>query len=114
MRCPACTEVLAENATYCGCGWKKPKASPAEQQKERVRELASQVREAFERNAPKAADLSEQQWYNVCRFFPFVAEHVNRERPEIGPSNPLHATSRMGMFARLRVSALLREPGEEG
>lgn len=116
MRCPACTEVLAENATRCDCGWKRQKLSDSDQARARRSELATDVRSSYEINAPKVEDLSDQQWYNVCRFFPSIVEHCKRERPEISADHPLHATSRMSIFARLRavMPEPIREPGEEG
>jgi hypothetical protein len=115
MKCPACTETLAENATLCDCGWRRPKATPQQERKERQGQLVELARRAYEESAPRVADLSEQQWFNVCRYFPSIAEHCTRPRPVVSPDHPLWKTSRMGLFMRIRTAAIaLREPGEEG
>lgn len=113
MKCPACTEVLPDDVMLCDCGWRKPKSSPADEARRRNEELAARTRAALPQFT--AADLTDQQWYNVCRFFPAVAEHCKRERPIVGSDHPLHGTSRAGPFMRLRAAnEVYREPGQEG
>ncbi len=112
MKCPACTEILAENASRCDCGYRVPKATAAQERSERNEQLVVRARQHYMATALTSYDLTPQQWYNVCRFFPVVAEHCKRTRPQVGPDNPLHATSRMGFFARARTIIPMDREGE--
>ena len=62
--------------------------------------MAANAKHDFEMGSLTAKSLTDQQWYNVCKFWPNVAAHCKRQRPEMGPGNPLDATARQG--ARLR------------
>jgi hypothetical protein len=80
--------------------------SPAERvlralQEERLSEKGRAVVELRKRLAehpPSPHDLSDQQWYNVCKFYPNVAARAGRARFEISDAHPLDRTASAGSF----------------
>lgn len=101
-KCPRCADPLSQWGVCGSCGFgKKASLEPSAPDSERERndDLVAMVRRHYLDNAPK---LTDQQWYNVCKFWPFVAAHVNRQRPEVGPNHPLDATAREGPIFRGR------------
>jgi hypothetical protein len=45
---------------------------------------------------PHSSTLTEAQWYAVCKHFPHVARRCSRPFADVGPHNPLDATSKLG------------------
>jgi uncharacterized Zn finger protein (UPF0148 family) len=85
----------------------------------RAGEIAEMIRQQLQTHGPTTDELTEQQWYNVCRFYPLVARRSRREFADVGPHNPLDATAQSGtMFKGVNVfdarALPPREPGEEG
>ncbi|MGH7605431.1 MAG: hypothetical protein ACRENK_15725 [Gemmatimonadaceae bacterium] len=64
-------------------------------------------------SAPTSLDLTEQQWYNCCKFWPFVAAHCKRPRPNVGPDHPLDATAAMGPMLRGRAALVAPRRGDD-
>lgn len=90
--CPDCSELVPVTATMCGCGFRFQRGAMASR---------PQADEPLTpRHAFSSHDLTAQQWYNVCRWFPTVAARCSRALPDIGPHNPLHATSEEGPLMR--------------
>lgn len=123
MKCwnPECgNHDLSERAITCPeCGTDRPRtgrprARVETEEDRRIREQIAQLRERLAQGGPSSWDLTEQQWYNVCRFFPHVAARSARPMLKVGPDHPLHATSRMGsLLAGWRAPPAVREPGED-
>ena len=94
--CPKCGTMFVSG--WCrSCGEGKPSGKPDKV----FRDYGAEARASYQAGWPNSSVLTEQQWYNVCRFFPTVAARCRRALPDIGPHNPLHATSRMGMLGGL-------------
>jgi hypothetical protein len=106
--CPACSDPLSVTGVCGSCGFglkagrKRAATSP---DGDRWAIMASEARRAVLALPSGPDTLTEQQWYNVCKFWPFVAEHCRRARPEVGPSHPLDATARRGPLTRFVVDA---------
>ncbi len=97
--CPDCGDPLSVHGVCGSCGYGlKGKRKTAKQDPEAARraELAVMAKQRYLDSAPTSADLTDQQWYNVCKFWPWVAMHCKRERFKVGPDHPLDATSRRG------------------
>ncbi len=105
--CPRCSDPLSQWGVCGSCGFgRKASAAPAGSTAEGERNdaLVSEARRRCQDDALTSADLTDQQWYNVCKFFPFVAAHCKRSRPEIGPAHPLDRTAHQGpIFKRKRM-----------
>jgi hypothetical protein len=73
--------------------------------------MTHEEKAAYEAGGPTSHSLTEQQWYNVCRFWPTVAKRCSRQFADIGPHNPLHATSFQGplLARRLQLGAMEAE-----
>lgn len=100
--CPRCADPLSQYGVCGSCGFgRRAGVGPSvpDMERERNDELVASARRHYLASAP---ELTDQQWYNVCKFWPFVAAHVNRVRPEIGPNHPLDATARQGPVFRRR------------
>lgn len=111
--CPECGDDIYINAKSHKCGWRltaEPKAVP------RQHRMEPEAKAAYESGGPRSGDLTEQQWYNVCRFWPSVARRCSRTFADVGPHNPLHASSNLGpLMRRIRPPEVVeREPGQEG
>jgi len=64
---------------------------------------------------PTSQDLSDQQWYNVCKHYPNVARRTARPLVQVGPDQPLDKTSSAGpLIARHWGPLPEREPGQDG
>jgi hypothetical protein len=123
IACPNCAYVNADEARFCAeCQAPMHKTALAERAPVALSENALRAIEARERylaSAPSAADLTAQQWYNVCRFYPTIArkasEFSHRPLAHVGPDNPLDATAQAGppiaFFLKRRLQT--REPGED-
>lgn len=58
--------------------------------------------------------ITEQQWYNVCKFFPKVARRCRRPFADVGKHNPLDVTSSMGFLGKAKLAPTIdRQPGED-
>jgi hypothetical protein len=111
--CPTCSDQLSKDGLCgsCGYGKKQPVArmrthvGPLHDAATSARlvELAQMARSRYEFAALSSSSMTEQQWYNVCKFWPSVAEHCKRQRPDVGPHHPLDATSKAGpLMGQLR------------
>lgn len=97
--CPICTRPLLPPFVSCsGCNWRTGDIVPVELSQ--FGQVAQQARERYVAGASTSADLTDQQWYNVCKHFRFVAVHCKRERPIVGPGHPLDATATVGPLMR--------------
>jgi Double zinc ribbon len=126
IACPNCSHINADDARFCAeCQAPMQKSVLAERAPVTLSENALRALEARKRyleSAPSSADLSEQQWYNVCKFYPIVAKHAsefsNRRLAHVGPDNPLDKSAQpfaLGFFLKRRgFPPPQREPGEEG
>ncbi len=96
--CPSCGDPLSTRGVCgsCGYGRRGAKLEPSHGEGDRYAILAERAKQDFQQNVPSAESLTDQQWYNVCKFFPFIATHCKRLRPEMGPHNPLDASARLG------------------
>ena len=103
--CPTCHSTLRAPFIACDyCSWtatgKSSSSRLDEETAERNAVMVAEARQAAIDSAPASEDLTEQQWYNVCKFWPFVAVHCKRARPIVGPDHPLDATAREGPLTR--------------
>lgn len=118
--CQKCGTVYVSG--WCrACGEGKPAEKggklTADQTAEKANQLLEQ-RRIWASNGPTSFDLTDQQWYNVCRFYPAVASRCRRPLPGIGSHNPLHATSQLGLLVSAarsskRADVTMRQPGED-
>ena len=101
--CPVCGKPV--DGLVCGsCGRAE---AGAEGFGKPIRQLsewgiqAEQVRKKFEapENQPHAGQLTAQQWYNVCKFYPAAAKRCTRPKADVGEHNRLDRTS--GRFGRI-------------
>lgn len=87
------------------CGYSEPQSGGLEPRKlSHWGLLAETTRQRFEapENQPSAFDLTHQQWYNVCKFWPTIAGRCRRRRLAVGPDHPLDRTATAGpMLKRL-------------
>lgn len=103
VRCPECGDPLSVHGVCgsCGYGLKRRRGSNKDNaEAAHWGELAAKAKELYQATAPTSFDLEPQQWYNVCKYFPWVAQHCKRERFEVGPDHPLDATSHLGPLTR--------------
>lgn len=66
--------------------------------------MTPEAKTSYEAGAPRSHDLTSQQWYNVCRFWPSVARRCSRPMEKVGPDHPLHATSNLGPLTRAMMA----------
>lgn len=104
--CPTCRSSLRAPFISCDyCSWtatgQRNSVQPGTEEGERSAQLVAEARRHYLDSGPIDNDLTEQQWYNVCKFWPFVAVHCKRARPNVGPDHPLDATAREGPLTRL-------------
>lgn len=106
--CPAgCGAAIADRAIVCNvCGWEAPHrpAGDTREAEERRQENERAVAAAKAEPGSTTGDLTEQQWYAVCKFFPGVARRARRKALQVGPRNPLDAQVKLGpMFGGRRI-----------
>lgn len=114
ISCPTCGDPLSVHGVCgsCGNGLKKGgKRQEYDPDAARRGDLAAIVRARSFALSPTSADLTEQQWYNVCKFWPNVAAHCDRPRPVVAPTHPLDAAARLGPLAR-RMAEVMRSCGD--
>lgn len=106
--CPTCHSSLQPPFIACDyCSWTAAGRSSSGNSKfdpveaERNAFLVAQARQHYVDSGPIPETLTDQQWYNVCKFWPFVAVHCKRPRPAAGPDHPLDATARQGPLTRI-------------
>jgi hypothetical protein len=93
--CPRCRTALVAPFLSCEmCPWSSMK--PADTPRRGFIHMDPQEKAEYERQGKRSGDLTEQQWYNVCRFWPTVARRCRRPFADVGQHNPLHGTSRIG------------------
>jgi hypothetical protein len=109
--CPRCDAPV--DGIECGrCGHSEARpGSPTS------RHMAPEAKRAYESGGHKVSDLTDEQWYNVCKFWPSVAARSGRKIADVGVHNPLDASAARGPLLR-RINRALpvveREPGQEG
>jgi len=101
--CPDCGDDISVYAKVHSCGWRAAAKPKDDVPRPKQHRLSPEAQEAYEAGAPRSHDLTEQQWYNVCRFWPTVAKRCSRPFADVGTHNPLHATSRQGPLMRKAV-----------
>jgi hypothetical protein len=105
MACPTCGDPLSVHGVCGNCGYGLKSAGKAKghnPESAHWGELAARAKEGYLVGVPTSFDLTEQQWYNVCKFWPNVAAHCKRPGPAVGPDHPLDATSSLGPLMRHR------------
>jgi len=108
MKCPMCNEDIQDDLDQCDCGYRRPK-------KKVIREETRQVREQYLEAGPTSWDLTDQQWFNVCKFFPTVAARCKRPPADLSPDNPMHKVRPGPMLQSMlgRTPVAERQPGED-
>lgn len=113
--CPDCGDPMSVHGVCGSCGYggkfkgkSKPKHDP---EAAHWAHMAMLAKERYLNNPATSADLTEQQWYNVCKFWPNVAAHCKRPRPIVGPNHQLDVTSRRGPLTRGVADALPHRRG---
>ncbi len=109
--CPICGDPLTTRGVCGSCGYgrkRKTADTTGHSDGDHWAVLAAQAKEMYLANPPTSFDLTDQQWYNVCKFWPNVAAHCKRPRPVVGPEHPLDATSRQGPLMRYTVPPVPR------
>lgn len=97
--CPRCRTELVPPFLSCEmCPWSQVRPNGSQRPESPRMDYTAKV--AYEAGGKRSTDLTEQQWYNVCRFWPTVAARCERALPDIGPHNPLHHTSKQGPLMR--------------
>jgi hypothetical protein len=114
--CPNCGDPLSIHGVCgsCNYGRAKPKTELAPRPEQH--RMTPQAKAAYEAGGPTSHSLTEQQWYNVCRFWPSIARRCSRPFAKIGPDNPLHATSEQGpIFKAMQARSIagIDDDGEE-
>lgn len=115
--CRACGAYYA--GKWCqACGEGKP--AKGKMSADEAAELANRQLEArriFAAEAPGSESLTDQQWYNVCKFHPTIAARCRRPMVQVGPNQSLDRTSSRGpMFVAADKSTrefVERQPGED-
>ena len=114
--CGACGAYFAGN--WCqACGEGKPAGKGSKLSANEAAERANQLladRRAYAESGPTSADLTDQQWFNVCKFFPKVAARCQRPMADLSPDNPMHKV-RPGPLLQtmLGKNVVQRQPGED-
>ena len=101
--CPECKDPLSIHGVCGSCGYGREKKKTATYDPtvaHRNQDLVANARRNYLDNGPTCHNLTDQQWYNVCKFWPFVAVHCSRLRPQVGPENALDATAEEGPLFR--------------
>lgn len=83
------------------CGDGLPAGKVAEPS--RAAQCALEARRRFVADVPSSLDLTPQQWYNVCKFYPTIAERSNRQLVPVGQNQPLDKMARAGFSIRANV-----------
>lgn len=97
--CPKCGDPLSAHGECGSCGFGRSRTnSPASEDRRRFNEQALAASRA--RPGPTSLDLTEKQWYAVCKFWPGVAkrasDHCGRRLADVGPHNPLDSQVKRG------------------
>lgn len=108
--CPKCGDPLSTHGVCGSCGYGRNTRAKAQQNPDGDRWgiLAAQAKDWSRSHAATSVDLTDQQWYNVSKFWPWVAAHCRRERPVVGPDHPLDATARQGPLMRFAGRTVAR------
>ena len=115
--CKACGAFYA--GKWCqACGEGKP--AKGKMSADEAAELANRQLEArriYAAEAPGSESLSDQHWYNLCKFHPTIAARCRRPLVEVGPNQPLDRTASRGpVFDSAHKSSRVfddRQPGED-
>jgi hypothetical protein len=110
--CPSCyalNEDAADTCSACQSAMLVPATTAKGKLLSDAALRAAAVRKRYEEKAPSSADLTAQQWYNVCKFYPTIARkasaHSHRPLAHVGPDNPLDKTATRGPLLRgIRLS----------
>ncbi len=112
MKCPSCTEILAENATRCDCGWKRAgKSADGEDVDSAGRERQCSFMLDRDERCPNRAT-----WIPGGSRRGFCQKHTRSEDVGIIACPPEIKAQISAFLRRTNVSkpARMREPGEEG
>jgi len=113
--CPQCGRPV-DGASCGACGYGDGGNSAGLSEWGKIAQATAQHFRAPE-NQPSSWSLTDQQWYNVCKFRPSIARRCARPMPEVGPEHPLDRTATMGPLLAKHWGAPPardREPGEDG
>lgn len=112
--CKSCGTYFA--GSWCrACGEGKPEKG--KRSADEAAELANRQLEArriWASDAPGSESLTDQQWFNVCKFFPKIAGRCRREPADLSPENPMHKARPGPLMRAMLGPAVERQPGEEG
>lgn len=104
--CPECQAAV--DGLQCGrCGYAEPGYQVPKARRttplSALGQLAQEISDFYESDAwrKRTPDLTEQQWVNVCKYFPTVAAHCTH-RPIADSTHPLWDSGRAGALFRNR------------
>ena len=114
MECPKCHAEISD-ATYCGCGWKKPKAKAVAEEPELLAECAYTACQTRAKVKIKVTT----GWANLCIHH--YEEHYRLKALETCKTLGLHTTEQRRAWVKAAVAKLaakwrpgyLRQPGED-
>ena len=113
--------TLSKRAVFCPeCKTERPRNSQPFNSIRELSDLAKAALQAQESSRqsghPNSYDLTEQQWFNVCKFFPTVAARCKRPQTDLSPDNPMHKVRPGPLLQSMlgRTPVVERQPGEEG
>jgi len=115
--CPSCGDSLDDGGRCASCRYGHAKgASDGALSDYGI--MARETAQHFRRpeNQPSSRGLTDQQWYNVCKFWPKVSARCARPLVQVGHGQELELTASRGplLGGRAPTPARDREPGEEG
>lgn len=105
--CPKCGDPLSIHGVCGSCdyGRAKPRAELAPRPEQH--RMTPQVKAEYESAGLTSNGLTDQQWYNVCRFWPTIARRCSRKFADVGQHNSLHATSSQGpLYSAMKARAV--------
>lgn len=119
--CPSCYHLNQDDANACVecfAPMHRDKIAPEKELSNNALAVAA-IRRDYLEHPPSSTQLTSQQWYNVCKFFPKIAQrasdYTHRPLADVCPDNPLDRTASRGFLLVIqRRAPRERQPGEEG
>jgi hypothetical protein len=90
--CPEC-KAFVDGLTCHKCGYTEDTVA-AKPRSDKSRSVDDIRGSYLSRNFPRSDSLTPQQWYNVCKFYPDVAQRSERAMYVVGKDQSLDATSK--------------------
>lgn len=118
MECPKCHGALADNATYCGCGWKE---KPSKAGKGEYTTYPPQARCSHDRCFTDSLCKVKTSlgWANLCKkhYYEYWQAQGNKKCAELGLKTTAEkrawVLANAGRLASKMRPAYLRESGED-